>query len=380
MGELSSDKVYGLSFKLRPEYGSGVLCLRNLDDPSKYDSTEFAAQGVDELTKNPFETFMKLRTCLRWPGIPNTKFIAGSNPGSRGHVWVKKYFVERKDYPPEEAEVGRFGYLQMLPTDNPYLSAEYRKQLESITDPKLRKALLFGDWNIFEGQYFSEWEHDIHVIKPFPIPSSWPRRLMLDYGWTAPSAVYWRAMNVDRQRFYYRELYRTGLTPRDLASMIVDMTPKDELDLIDGIYLDPDCMRSRAGEDDLARQMAEPAEPGKEVQLYLRGTRIPIRRAINNRVARAMKMRELLKVYTGPFGKTSKIQIVATACPNLVRTLPELGYSTDNPDDVDTDQEDHAYDSICYGEDGLDKPDINYREMSKTNASAPKLVSTGANW
>jgi len=75
------------------EHIDGVMVFRNLDDPSKYQSAEFAAIGVDELTKNDKEVFDFLRTRKRWPGIPHTKFISGTNPGGKGHNWVKIYMV-----------------------------------------------------------------------------------------------------------------------------------------------------------------------------------------------------------------------------------------------------------------------------------------------
>src|SRR3990167_6055914 len=71
-----------------------TIMLRNLDDPAKYASVEFAAIFVDELTKNPVETFEDLRFRLRFPGLAHTKFVAGTNPGSVGHAWVKKLWIE----------------------------------------------------------------------------------------------------------------------------------------------------------------------------------------------------------------------------------------------------------------------------------------------
>jgi phage terminase large subunit len=57
LGKSSSDhKDYGRCFILNDEYGGGVLCFRNLDDSSKYQSAEFAAIAVDELTKNDVDT------------------------------------------------------------------------------------------------------------------------------------------------------------------------------------------------------------------------------------------------------------------------------------------------------------------------------------
>lgn len=181
LGRLGGDQINGLSFKLNPEYGSGVLMLRNLDEPSKYDSAEFAFIGIDELTKNDEKTFTQLRTILRWTGIEQVKLIAGTNPGGVGHNWVKKYFVN-KEYPETEKEKERFGFLQALVTDNPYNSLEYVQQLDSIPDERLRRAYRDGDWDVFEGQYFGEWERNVHVIDLFmPVPGA-KIYLEMDYG------------------------------------------------------------------------------------------------------------------------------------------------------------------------------------------------------
>ena len=97
----ANHKIYGNCFLLEPEYGSGALCFRNLDDPSKYMSSEWAAIGVDELTKNKYGTFTDLRMRLRYPGIPDIEcqFVGGTNPGGIGHGWVKQLWMT-KQFPP----------------------------------------------------------------------------------------------------------------------------------------------------------------------------------------------------------------------------------------------------------------------------------------
>ena len=44
----------------------GVICFRNLDKPSKYLSSEFAAIAIDELTLNDQSVFDFRRMRLRW--------------------------------------------------------------------------------------------------------------------------------------------------------------------------------------------------------------------------------------------------------------------------------------------------------------------------
>ncbi|MCS7184296.1 MAG: phage terminase large subunit, partial [Patescibacteria group bacterium] len=82
-------------FHLKPEYGGGILSFRNLDDPSKYFSAEFALVAVDELTQIPFEVFKVLVTRLRFPPITDTKFIAATNPIGEYFLWVREIFVEK---------------------------------------------------------------------------------------------------------------------------------------------------------------------------------------------------------------------------------------------------------------------------------------------
>ncbi len=133
-------------FTLAPEYGSGIIAFRNLDDPSKYLSVEFAIECVDEINRNPKTTFDMLRSRLRWPGIKETKFLAGCNP--LGEAWVKNLWVKRI-FPPEEKEQYEFVFVPALPTDNPHLPKEYYTSLESLPENQ-RKAYLEGNWDAFD--------------------------------------------------------------------------------------------------------------------------------------------------------------------------------------------------------------------------------------
>ena len=139
-------------FTLHYRFGSGVIAFRNLDDPSKYVSSEFAAIFVDEINRNPYSMFSILRTRLRWAGIAETKFLAACNPV--GEPWVKRYWIDR-NFPPEEKEQEQFFFVQALPKDNPHLSESYYQALDSL-DEKEKKAYLEGDWNAFEGEMDEE--------------------------------------------------------------------------------------------------------------------------------------------------------------------------------------------------------------------------------
>lgn len=133
-------------FTLAPEYGSGIIAFRNLDDPSKYLSVEFAVIGIDEINRNPKTTFDMLRSRHRWPGIKDVKFLAGCNP--LGEAWVKNMWVKRM-FPPDEKEQYEFVFVPALPTDNPHLDPSYYKSLESLPETQ-RKAYLEGNWDAFD--------------------------------------------------------------------------------------------------------------------------------------------------------------------------------------------------------------------------------------
>lgn len=133
-------------FTLAKKWGSGIIAFRNLDDPSKYLSVEFAVIAIDEVNRNPKATFDMLRSRHRWPGISDVKFFAACNP--LGEAWVKNMWVKRI-FPPEEKEQYEFVYIPALPTDNPHLPESYYKTLDNLPEVQ-RKAYLEGNWDAFD--------------------------------------------------------------------------------------------------------------------------------------------------------------------------------------------------------------------------------------
>lgn len=209
LGTLSTSKTQGFAFVLHEKYGGGILALRNLDDPSKYASSEFAMVAVDELTKNPRTVFDQLRSIIRWPGIEDTKFIAGTNPGEIGHEWVKLLFIDRV-FTKEDPEPDQVAFIKSLPTDNPHNAASYLEELQRLPE-KLRKAYWDGSWDVFEGQFFSEWDKEVHVVKPFEIPEHWIKVRSIDpSGRAGFTSAHWYALSPEGDMYVYREYYKTG--------------------------------------------------------------------------------------------------------------------------------------------------------------------------
>jgi hypothetical protein len=139
-------------FILNNEYGKGIIAFRNLDDPQKFLSSEFALIAVDEITRIPKETFDILKTRLRWAGIPDTKFICATNPIGEHKLWVRQFFIEKTSKDPD----CKLSFtIHASSTDNPYLPQDYFKSLEHL-DEKMRKALLEGDWYAMEEEMDTE--------------------------------------------------------------------------------------------------------------------------------------------------------------------------------------------------------------------------------
>lgn len=343
LGTISDSKEDGLCLVLHEKYGAGKVALRNLDDPSKYASAEFAAIFVDELTKNDRQTFDDLRFRKRWPGIDHSPFIAASNPGSRGHAWVKKLWLDR-DFTGEDQRLdpASFHYLPARGRDNPYLPESYWETLNSLPE-KMRKAMLDGDWDLFVGQYFSDWRRDLHVCAPFAIPSHWRRRISLDYGFENPSSVGWWADDPEGHSYRYRELYQRGLTYPVLAQEVIERTPHEER--IDLVIADPAIWGDRPRDKELpgksgGQQLAEAFE--KRDWTLVRGN--------HDRIPGWARCRDRMKPYALPDGRVGTKLHVFSTCAAFIRTIPSLVHDETRVEDLDTDGEDHCADEWRYKE------------------------------
>ena len=337
LGDLKETKAEGLCYFLKPQYGGGFIALRNLDEPAKYASTEFAAVLVDELTKNTRQTFDELRFRKRWPGIAHSPFLAGSNPGSIGHAWVKKLWVD-EDFSGEDVRLKPewFQFIPALAGENHHLPNTYWDLLNSLPDA-MRRAMLEGDWSVFAGQVFAEWRPNLHVIEPFEIPKDWTRWVAVDYGFANPFCALWFARKPDKSRVVvYRELYAVGWRATEQAKRIKAASVGERIWLH---AADPSMWQKRRETtgDTIADE-------------YLRAG-VELKKANNERLAGLNCVREALNWKELPSGRLIKgpqLQVFRT-CTNVIRTLPALPYDPIKVEDVDDDAEDHAYDTLRYG-------------------------------
>ena len=313
LGTLSNSQTEGMAFVLRPEYGRGVIALRNLDDPSKYASSEFAVAAVDELTKNERRVFDQLRSIVRWTGIEDTGLWGASNPGDIGHDWVKKLWITREltDEDPKQEELV---FIKSLPFDNPHLAKSYIEELKRLPE-KLRQAYLEGNWDVFEGQFFSEFDRDVHVVEPFSIPQSWFKFRSIDpSGRAGITSCHWYALDWNKRVFVYKEHYGLGLDADQHAKEIVRLSEGENYryTVID------------------SAAFAKMGLPETMAELYMRLGVMGLVPSSKQRVTGWNIVHQYLRFNQTEF---PKLQIFST-CPNLIRTLPMLVHDDLHPEDL----------------------------------------------
>jgi len=330
-------------------------------DVYRYQGQAYSWIGFDEITHLSTEfSWNYLASRLRTTDPEITPYMrCTANPGGAGATWVKKRYVNPS--PSNESFIGSDGLTRrFIPArleDNPYLSKDgrYEQMLKALPAVQ-RKQLLEGNWDITEGAAFTEFDITSHVIPPFEIPIGWERIKGIDYGYASESSCIWGAVDsTDGTLIIYRELYRKGLTGVDLAQMITNMELEDPFS-VQGV-LDTAAW-NRTG------------TTGPTVGETLQRAGHKLRRADKNRIQGKIQIHEYLRVQ--PSGRP-KIQIFSS-CPNLIRELQSIPLDKKNPEDVDTNAPDHAYDALRYLI--MSRPKVNdifnqFRHMRMEQAYTP---------
>lgn len=340
------------------------------DDVVKYQGAEIHVLLIDELTHFTEYIYRFLRGRVRAIGLKLSneeklllpRIEAGSNPGSVGHAWVKRSFVnatcDGKVISPMEvwrtpkSEGGMLRvYIPAKVSDNPYLLAEdptYADRLEGLGNEALVRAMRDGDWDIVAGQAFEKLRKDRHGLEPFVIPDSWMRFRAMDWGSSHPFAIGWYAVSDGNPVFFddrktihlprgaivkYREWYGWNGTPNEGARLEASEVARGIVRLSDGerynyTVADPSMWKADGGE--------------SHAETFARNG-VLMRRADNKRIPGYIRMRQMIAGTDG-----FPMFYIFNTCLHTWRTLPDLVMDRDNLEDVDTDQDDHIYDCDRY--------------------------------
>lgn len=308
-------------------------------DVLQYQGQEYDIIFIDEATQLTEFQFQTFKGCLRGANDFPKRMYLTCNPGGVGHAWVKRLFIDRQYVEGERPE--DYEFIQAKVTDNPVLmkkDPEYINMLRSLPY-ELREAWLNGSWDIFAGQYFSEWNRDVHVVEPFAIPSWWRRYITMDYGLDM-LAAYLIVVDDHDMAYVVQEVYKGRDLGEGAKGLIVSEAAAE--------------VKALAGNGDIAAYLAPPdlwnarQETGKSVADIFAESGIYLTQTNNDRIDGWMAMHERLHVFEDEQGvQVAKLRIFPQ-CINLIRTLPQLRYDDKRINDVATEPHEltHGPDAI----------------------------------
>lgn len=383
----------------------GILRLAHLQhekDARRYDGIEFCFIAFDELTHFTLEQYDHLLTRLRTPhpDLP-CQVVASCNPGGVGHAWVHARFIAPSaplvPYTDPATGVQRV-FIPARLSDTPQLAhGTYAQRLRGIADAAKRAALLEGDWDAFAGTVFrlTEWGNAISLADARRIwgsaqpPRHWPRYRAMDWGTAKPYAVLWTAADESGRLWVYRELYGIhrdeagAIKPNKGAghemSHVARLIVADEREAGErGEHGDgPFQGQGLTGPDLFARSsvsygsVAAPSETFEAGGVYAEpwpaysgsrrakkmlademlafevdaDTGAPRARLLAEEAMRADEA-DAPEAWKKAGAWLAQLVVVREACPHLCRTLPTLVPSQRDPEDIDSEGEDHAYDAM----------------------------------
>src|SRR5258708_1952284 len=181
-----------------PEFhwpSGAVIRTGHLNDDqayTKYMGHEYQKILVEELTQIPEEkNYLRILSSCRsiHPDLPPQVFLT-TNPGNRGHIWVKERFIDPA-LPGHSIWAGSRArvFIQATMDDNPTLilnDPNYVANIEALkeVDYETYMAWRFGDWDRFSGQVFKEFSRARHVMKPMTPNLQLEHFLSIDWGYS----------------------------------------------------------------------------------------------------------------------------------------------------------------------------------------------------
>lgn len=358
------------------------LLLRHMkkpDDYWNYHGHAYPWIGWEELVSwaTP-DCYLLMMSCSRstMPGMPR-KYRATTNPYGRGHNWVKARFqlpgargkVIRTEGEPDRVAIhGNIVENRILLEVDPGYMSRIRA---AAANPAQAEAWLDGSWDITSGGMLDDlWKAQVHCVPRFRVPRSWAIDRSFDWGSSKPFSVGWWAQSDGTDlllpsgrtiRTVRGDLFRIGEwygcrkgEPNKGLHMLAS-------DIAEGIRLREVAMglagRVKPGPADssifdeengscIAKDMEkkkikwEKADkgPGSRKQGWLQ-----IRKLLKG----ALNLDEDSNPKPGP-REDPGLYVVSEACPDFMRTMPSLPRDEADPDDVDTEAEDHIADEVRY--------------------------------
>jgi Terminase large subunit, T4likevirus-type, N-terminal len=203
-------------------FPSGALLefghVENELDRFKFDGRAYQYIGFDELTSFVEEQYDHIGFTRSSPqtGVPVPLRTRGScTPTGAGVGWVKKRFITHRA--PDVT------FVPASVVDNPgVIATDYAASLARVPED-LRRRLLFGDWDAFEGAAFPNFNTALHVVGQLDPPAGWLRFESMDFGAANPSCVLAWAAYYDCNLVVFDSIYTPKNTlVSDLAAQLAE--------------------------------------------------------------------------------------------------------------------------------------------------------------
>lgn len=402
----------GIRFKESPYFtviwpGGETLQLRHMGNEDDYwdvHGSSFAWMGWEELSNWPTPVlFLKCMSLVRsaHKEVARRKRVrATTNPGGPGHNWIRERYqlpqkrntviysddvmIARKWMTSEEVQADaiktprlRMAIFSDIRENKVFMEADpgYLDGLKQDANSEAQyRAWVYGDWNIVAGGMLDDvWHQQTHWIKPFDIPSSWKINRSFDWGETKPFSIGWWAESdgcdiktrsgkyvstVRGDLFRIGEWYGWNGQPNVGCKMTSTEIAEGALEreLRMKIYkrcvagpADPGIFSGFDGKLSVANEMAMPIRRpnGRE---YRGITWTPARKGPNSRIPGWKLLRSTFKNAIRIDGKPRERNgiFIFDTCEHFARTMPVLPRDEKDPDDVDTEAEDHIADETRY--------------------------------
>lgn len=326
--------------------------MKDLDSWKNYHGQEYVAVYFDELTQFEEVQYKNVISRVRAVDPELAKWLrvrAATNPEPG---WVRDYFV---DPAPEgrkiletvvtladgSTETYSRVYIPAKLHDHP--DAEFKRRYETdirTTQPHhIAEAWINGNWYLVVGSYFADsWIPDVHVIKPFRIPQTWPRFRGMDWGFKNAAPVYWVAIAPNDQLIFYRERTFKEQTYVQVAAEI----KKTELEM--GLW-DRRANRSMISGVLDTQAWEERGNTGPTIALGMMNMGIPWKKATKGRRMAAQEITRRLR-HRNSDGTPG--MVFFNTCKEAIRTVPTLKVDPTDPEVPQKGGEDHWYDGISY--------------------------------
>lgn len=320
---------------------------RNEKDMEQYQGGEWDLEFIDEASNIPEICIKKFLPTVRGTNSFPKRTLYTLNPGGRSHGYFKRLFIDQEYQEGENPE--DYAFVQALVTDNKALQEsqpDYVHQLEILPE-KLKKAWLYGEWDVFAGQFFEDFvnvcredRQNTHVIPPFNPPAHWRIWRAYDYGYNHPFACQWWAIDTDGIMYLVLELYGCGKEP----NTGIHWTAEKQFTEIARIEREHPYLKGRR-----ILGVADPAIWSPEsngVSIAETAARLGVQFVPGNhdRINGWAQCHNRLA-----FDENGRPGMyVFEHCKAFRRTIPLLLYDDNKPEDLDSDMEDHEADAWRY--------------------------------